>query len=122
MKALDHEGIVKAHHIFEEPLKGSLFIVMEYVDGRPILEDIAEKSMYEEYDAQTLFRQFLRTLAHLHARGVAHRDLKPENIMVTSDLSRQVKLFDFNVGYKGEPGAELETRTRTGTLAFASPE
>ena len=79
-------------------------MVMEFVDGRPILEEIAEKSMYEEADARILFKQFLSALRHVHDRGIAHRDLKPENILVTSDPSRRVKLLDFNVAYKGTPG------------------
>lgn len=104
LKMLDNSGVVAAKQLYEELLKGRLFMVMEFVDGRPILEEIAEKSMYEEADARILFKQFLLALRHVHDKGIAHRDLKPENILVTSDPSRTVKLLDFNVAYKGKPG------------------
>lgn len=73
-----------------------------------------------------LARHLLRTLAHLHARGVVHRDVKPTNILVgctprtgldAADRAG-VRLGDFGIAWTG-PGSAAPS---AGTQGWAAPE
>lgn len=68
---------------------------MELVDGKEVLDQIAEFGAYKEIDARHIFLQLMRAIEYLHANGICHRDVKPSNILVT--LDQKVYLADFNV-------------------------
>ena len=67
--------------------------------------------------AKYVVEPFLRTLGHLHRRGVIHRDIKPENLLVTA--SGGLKLADFGLSIVARE--ELPV-TRVGTLDYMAPE
>jgi predicted Ser/Thr protein kinase len=73
---------------------GRPFMVMEYVEGRSIIDYcILNQSSLEE--RLELFLQVCDAVAYAHRNLVVHRDLKPSNILVTSD--GRVKLLDFGI-------------------------
>ena len=103
---------------------GSPYLVMEYVDGRPILEwcDERRRTVPERL---TLFLEVCAAVEYAHRRLIVHRDIKPGNILVTAD--GVVKLLDFGIAKLIEMGAEeVQPLTRTGlrlmTPEYASPE
>ena len=73
------------------------YIVMEYVDGRPLNE--ADMGTLTPARAVRIMRQILPGLPHAHSRGVVHRDLKPENVMLveTTGIEDFVKILDFGL-------------------------
>ena len=91
LKDLDQQpGVVRVIDFFEA--NGTVYIVMEFVDG----ETLAAKAAAGPMPAGELLRRFLPlvdTLAQIHRQGVIHRDISPENIMVQPDGS--LKLIDF---------------------------
>ena len=96
---------------------------MEYVDGVPITEYCAARSLGLE-ERLRVFKQVLAAVAHAHSHLVVHRDLKPANVLVTAN--GLVKVLDFGVARLLErPDASADA---TGALLgpmtpnYASPE
>jgi serine/threonine-protein kinase len=115
---LQHENIIHIYDFYKE--RGSLFIVMEYVQGTD-LYDLLEKCGRVPYDvAAVIAMQVARALDYVHYRGIVHRDIKPANVM----LSRQggVKLMDFGIARDKSFEDLTETGTGIGTPAYMSPE
>src|SRR6185503_8556805 len=59
---------------------GRLFLVMEFVDGRPLAALLAGGGTRDV--SLRLLEQAARGVAAAHAKGIVHRDLKPGNILV----------------------------------------
>lgn len=102
---------------------GTPYLVMEYVDGRPITDWCEDRQL--GVDARLrLFLKVADTVAHAHSALVVHRDLKPSNILVAAD--GEPKLLDFGIAKlmdAVEDGADGITQTyRAMTPAYSSPE
>ena len=94
---------------------GQPFIVMEYVEGRPLRARIRTGGLPWR-EALRLARPIAEGMAAAHVAGIVHRDLKPENVLVTDGGC--VKILDF--GLAG-PNAVLDL-SRAGTPRYAAPE
>jgi len=118
-KMLDHPGIMK---VYELPVPGRLYTVMEWVDGRPLRKVMGVARKLPPERAINIAVRVLEALDHMHSRGVAHRDLKPENIML--DGEDRIKLIDFGIASKA--GARRLTFGKLsqvmGTPDYISPE
>jgi serine/threonine-protein kinase len=90
--AARHPNVVR---VLDPGEKSRPYLVMEYVEGRPLSTTLHELGTLPPATALDIARQVCEALAHLHARGIVHRDLKPENILVTRD--GQVKVLDFGI-------------------------
>jgi TolB-like protein/Tfp pilus assembly protein PilF/predicted Ser/Thr protein kinase len=117
--ALNHPFICQLHDI------GSDYLVLEYVDGKPLSSPLPER------EAVRLAIQIATALEAAHKKGIIHRDLKPANIMVTDEGS--VKLLDFGLAKLYEQDASTSTLPTAdfpatqagavlGTVAYMSPE
>ena len=97
------------------------FIIMEYVDGRPLSELIAGGPLDPD-EALRITEEVLTALEYSHRAGVIHRDIKPANVMVTA--SGQVKVMDFGIARAvAESSATIaQTSTIMGTAQYFSPE
>ncbi len=102
---------------------GQPYLVMEFVDGVPITEYCAARSLGLE-ERLRVFKQVLAAVAHAHSHLVVHRDLKPANILVTAN--GLVKVLDFGVARLLErPDAPADaTGALLGPMSpnYASPE
>jgi serine/threonine protein kinase len=93
---LRHSNIVQILDAGTED--GTLFVVMEYLDGVTLRQRLASGPLPEPRVALTIARAIAEAMAHAHAEGIVHRDLKPENVMLLGpDGSQGVKLLDFGV-------------------------
>ncbi len=121
LASLNHPGIARLLDggVTDE---GIPFIVMEFIDGRPIDEycDARRLSIRERL---ALFQRVCAVVQHAHGQLIVHRDIKPSNVMVTDD--GQVKLVDFGIAKlldseHDRPGAARPTLNLT--PEYASPE
>jgi serine/threonine protein kinase len=108
---------------------GSLYIVMELLEGRGLDEALEGDGPWPLDRAIALVLRVARALEEAHRLGVVHRDLKPENIFLASRPGGQEipKLLDFGLAKLDRPGdssAVWHTRDGDilGTPAFMSPE
>ncbi len=111
--SLHHSAVVTVHAVAD---RGNVpAIVMELVEGRPLIEAVASLSIE---DKARLLRKVAEGIAAAHRNGLVHCDLKPENILVTED--GHPKILDFGLARGSQPStAEGVFR---GTPLYASPE
>jgi len=88
---LNHPNICTIYAVEEED--GLPVIVMEYLDGKPLSQVIAEGPPRDR--VLDLAAQIASGLAAAHAQGVVHGDLKPENVIVTDQ--GVAKILDFGL-------------------------
>ena len=103
---------------------GQPYLVLEYVDGKPIDQYVRERQLLPDARIQ-LFLQVLAAVGHAHANLIVHRDLKPSNILVTEDGT--VKLLDFGIAKlvdseSGDRTALTVEGGRVFTPQYAAPE
>jgi serine/threonine-protein kinase len=116
---LDHPGIARL--IDASTLDdGTPYVVMELVDGRPLLEWCDARRLPVDGRLR-LFRRVLDAVAAAHRALVVHRDLKSSNILVTADGTP--KLLDFGIAKPLATSPEVTaTAERFFTPATAAPE
>jgi serine/threonine protein kinase len=89
---LSHPNIVTIYDV--GTTKGSLFIAMEYVDGRSLRAWLAQRRR-PWHEIAAVFVQAGRGLAAAHAAGIVHRDFKPGNVLIGRD--GRVRVLDFGI-------------------------
>jgi len=121
---IDHPNVAAATDFGRLP-DGCVFMVMEYVEGRNLRDEIAAGPLPVER-ATAIARQIASALASAHALEIVHRDLKPENVMLVAKGADPdfVKVLDF--GIARVPIAEAtdpdsKPITRAG-MVFGTPE
>lgn len=91
-KRLQHPNILR---FIETPDQQRPYIVMEYVDGRPLGALLTEGEPFPIEEAVKIASSVCEALSYLHEREIIHRDLKPHNIMIGEDGS--LRLIDFGL-------------------------
>jgi tRNA A-37 threonylcarbamoyl transferase component Bud32 len=122
---LKHPGIVPTYEAGDK--EGLHYIVMRYVDGRPLDEVLRDQSPAPIPFATRVLREAALALAHAHRKGVVHRDVKPENIII--DSKGRVLLADFGISKaidaKGD-ATTIKKLTQTGGIVgtphYMAPE
>ncbi|MFF5551376.1 Stk1 family PASTA domain-containing Ser/Thr kinase [Streptomyces olivaceoviridis] len=125
---LTHTNIVSVFDTGEDELNGMAtpYIVMEYVEGRPLgsvlEEDIRQYGAMPADKALKVTADVLAALEISHEKGLVHRDIKPGNVMVTR--RGVVKVMDFGIARAMQSGVTSMTQTGmvVGTPQYLSPE
>jgi serine/threonine protein kinase len=119
---LSHENIVDVKDAGRTP-DGTAYIVMEWLEGRTLDEELRMTGAMTFARAGQIIRQIAAALSEAHSRQVVHRDLKPANVMLVQrkDGREVVKVLDFGIGkILTETGASVSAVM--GTPSYASPE
>ncbi|MFO0661970.1 MAG: serine/threonine-protein kinase [Polyangiaceae bacterium] len=131
-KALGHLSHPNTVKVFDDGVleDGSLFIVMEFLEGKNLNHTIRAEGRLPIDRALPILVQICGALEEAHQRGIIHRDLKPENIFLCSQggIRDVPKVLDFGLAKLTDPemrpGATALTQEGTvfGTPEFMSPE
>ena len=105
---IDHPNCVRVTD-FCATEDGTLFIVMDYLDGRTVGREIAVDGPISSERVRHIAAQAADALHHAHGLGLVHRDLKPENMMLLqrgADCD-YTKVFDFGLAKLFDQGMML---------------
>ena len=141
---INHPNIVDVTD-FGKSSDGTVFFVMELLQGEPLDALLHRERRVELLRAITIVNQMAGALGAAHAKGIVHRDLKPENVMLIrregrrelvrrfSDEAGQhevtereekfdfVKILDFGVAKVHDPDV-AEGRVTQAGVVFGTPE
>ncbi|HEV8486688.1 MAG TPA: protein kinase, partial [Blastocatellia bacterium] len=125
--ALNHPNVATIYEIGDA--QRSIYIAMEYVEGRTLADEIAGRPL-ESTQSIEIAAQIADALDAAHAKGITHRDIKSQNIMVSE--RGHVKVLDFGLAKirteselsSDEASAIESTATGIvmGTIKYMSPE
>jgi tRNA A-37 threonylcarbamoyl transferase component Bud32 len=126
---LEHPNTIKFYDFGATP-DGTLYIAMEFVDGKPLSDVIAREGALDPERVVKILRQASGALDEAHGQGIIHRDLKPDNIVLTNRAGETdfVKVLDFGIAARSEStDAQKEQKltqqgTVLGTPPYMSPE
>ncbi len=99
-------------------------LVMEYLDGRNLLEILASGLLLPKRVAR-LLRQLASALNAIHALGICHRDLKTQNLILRNGgkPNEEAGLIDFSIAIIKDADATLHGLSRAaGTFNYMASE
>jgi serine/threonine-protein kinase len=124
--AIEHPHVVRVFDVIEHE-HGDAYLVMEYLDGRDLGEELTARGPLPVEWLCDVMLPVCAAVAQVHDREILHRDLKPGNLFLSRSLDGEIipKLLDFGISRPLGDRAEHE-RTRTGVVLgsprYMSPE
>ncbi|GAA1651405.1 serine/threonine protein kinase [Actinoplanes couchii] len=97
------------------------YLVVEYVDGPTLGEEVRTKGPLNAANLHSLAIGVATALTAIHGAGVIHRDLKPGNVLLAPGSP---KVIDFGIARAMEATENRLTRTGVymGTVNYMAPE
>jgi eukaryotic-like serine/threonine-protein kinase len=119
---VQHEHIIDVSD-FGETTDGLVYMVMEFLSGRTLSDDIAAGAM-PIARACGIGVQLAFALARAHELGVIHRDIKPANVFLIRKGQDNdfVKLLDFGLARANDDIALTKSNLLFGTPEYMAPE
>jgi eukaryotic-like serine/threonine-protein kinase len=123
LSKLRHPCIIRIFGTGVTP-EGNPYVVMEWVDGVSLREELMQRRMLPLADVVVIVEQVCGALVEAHVAGVVHRDVKPENVLLGAGAERLVKLADFGTAKQLDPSAPVLTFDDKilGTPHYMAPE
>lgn len=118
LAAVRHPNCVRVYDIVRDV--DGLALVMEYLDGRSLADQIRVGGPLSDALAARLWCSMAGALAEAHAKGVLHRDVKPSNVVV--DPAGTAHLIDFGIARQRGDSTLTASGMMLGTPDFLAPE
>ena len=116
--SLSHQNLVVVYDVDTDG--ESVLIVMEYVDGVTLAEELRRGPLPEQRVVRVV-RDVAAALDYVHAEGIVHRDVKPANVLLRSK-DGMAKLADLGIATAAESTRITVSGTVMGTAAYMAPE
>ncbi len=128
LSRISHPAIVNIADIYTT--NDYIYIVMDYVEGRPLNSVLREEGAQSEETVQNWMLQVCDALGYLHTQvkndqgacsPIIYRDMKPSNIMLRPD--GYIKLIDMGIAREySQNETEMRDTAPLGTEGYAAPE
>jgi serine/threonine-protein kinase len=125
---LSHPNTVNIYD-FGQDSDGTLFIAMEYIEGKSLREAIQQEGPFSVTRALAIALQVAAALSDAHAQGIVHRDLKPDNVMLQARGKQKdvVRVLDFGIAKlrdenRSTQAAMTQQGDMLGTPQYMAPE
>jgi serine/threonine-protein kinase len=115
---LSHPNVVHVYDQGDED--GRPFIVMEYVEGVTLGDELKRNGPLTPARVVDLGLQICGGLEHAHSSGLVHRDVKPGNLLLRADGT--VKIADFGIARAVQATKLTQIGSVLGTAAYLAPE
>jgi serine/threonine-protein kinase len=120
---IEHPNVAAATD-FGQLEDGAFFLVLEYVEGRTLRQEVA-LGPFPVPRTLAVIRQITSALVKAHGLGIVHRDLKPENVMLIERGENPdfVKVLDFGIAKitEGDLDRNAAPKTEAG-MVYGTPE
>ncbi len=124
--AIDHPNVVRVFLFGQLPEDGSLYLVMQYLRGRSLLDVVEQEAPLPPSRALHIVTQICDGVGEAHSQGVIHRDVKPENVILVQRGQDPdfVKVLDFGIArfIENEQTVATQSGLIFGTARYISPE
>jgi eukaryotic-like serine/threonine-protein kinase len=119
---INHPVAVKIHDDDTDETDGTVFLVMEFLDGVTLSQARRKRKKFPALEVFKLMDPVLECLASAHEKSIIHRDIKPENLFLTKN--NIVRVLDFGIARINDGSNMNATRTGmvVGSPAYMSPE
>jgi serine/threonine protein kinase len=118
-RRVSHPNVCRIFDIGESE-SGTPYVSMEFVDGSPLRDLIAQPGPFDLAEGVRVVRQVLDALSAAHRVNVIHRDLKPDNVMIAAD-GRAV-IMDFGLSLSEDSRRVTRAGSVIGTPHYMAPE
>ena len=98
-----------------------LYLVQQFIDGKTLLQEMAEQGPMSEAAIRRLLHDLLPVLDFIHQHSVVHRDITPTNL-IRRETDRRLFLIDFGIAKQFGEALSPEPGTRIGTEGYAPIE
>ena len=126
--ALQHPNTIQVFD-FGEMEDGTLYIVMEFVQGRSVADVLEKDGAMPPERVERILKQVCGSLEEAHGHGIVHRDLKPDNVVLAERAGQKdwVEVLDFGIAKRSSEHDPNEAKLTQqgmvlGTPPYMSPE
>ena len=119
-RAIDHANVVRVLDVGRDEATGSLYLVMELVEGEDLAARLARVGRLDEASVRRVSLDIAAGMEAAHERGIVHRDLKPANVLLVPD--GRAKIVDFGISKDVGTQPSSATHVGIGTPAYMAPE
>jgi serine/threonine-protein kinase len=121
---LNHPNIAGVHDISEDAATGTLYMVMDYLEGEDLSRLLKRETKLDIPTTIGIISDLAAALDVAHGEGLVHRDIKPSNVMlVDSGDNEEVRavLMDFGIT-KLKDSNTITGTGAIGTIGYMAPE
>lgn len=123
LSSVDHQALCRVFDIGEpEVPSSSLFMVLEYIQGKPLSKQRSSLSVYE---AVKVVKSLVDGVCLMHEAGYTHNDITPQNIMLRSlsgqekERSNEPVLVDLSIAAPSSPATIQRDIYQLGALLLS---
>ena len=119
MATIEDPNVVRVYSFGESA--GRRYLVMEYVEGRSLADELREKGRFTIERALRTTLQIAYGLRAAAMRGIIHRDVKPANVLI--DQRENIRVTDFGLSLAIDQQARAtQAGEFVGTPLYVAPE